>query len=134
MERRKKPTVIFSRSRCLLCTVSQSLRIFSLILFMSFSFSSLAEEASCSSSRSRIIKSRLALSRSMFKRSLLSMYIRAAVQRDRFFNRQKKKLCNQLVAISGNKTILKFIHMVETLKIFYSLKLPPLKISYRNVN
>ena len=87
---RKELTVIFSRSRCLLCTVSQSLRIFSLILFMSFSFSSLAEEASCSSSRSRIIRSRLALSRSMFKRSLLSMYMRAAVQRDRFFNRPKK--------------------------------------------
>lgn len=90
------PTVMFSRSRCLLWTVSHSLRIFSLILFMSFSFSSLAEEASCSNSRSRIIRSRLALSKSMFKRSLLRMYIRAAVQRDKFLGWERKKKKNQL--------------------------------------
>lgn len=85
------PTVMFSRSRCLLWTVSHSLRIFSLILFMSFSFSSLAEEASCSNSKSRIIRSRLALSKSMFKRSLLRMYIRAAVQRDKFLGWERKE-------------------------------------------
>lgn len=83
-------TVMFSRSRCLLWTVSQSLRIFSLILFMSFSLSNLEEE-SCSSSKSRIIKSKLALSRSMFKRSLLKIYIKAAVQSDKFFGKKKKK-------------------------------------------
>lgn len=97
------PTVMFSRSRCLLWTVSHSLRIFSLILFMSFSFSSLAEEASCSNSKSRIIRSRLALSKSMFKRSLLRMYIRAAVQRDKFlgWERKEKKKPQILVIMLG---------------------------------
>lgn len=80
------PTVMFSKSRCLLCTVSHSFLIFSLTFSTSFAVSwSWWAEWSWSSSSSLIISSRQALSRSMLRRSRLRMYMRAAVHRARFW-------------------------------------------------
>lgn len=83
---------MFSKSRCLLCTVSHSFLIFSLTFSTSFAVSwSWWAEHSWSNSRSLIISSRQALSRSMFRRSRLRMYIRAAVHRARFWNKKKTR-------------------------------------------
>lgn len=81
--------MMFSRSRCLLWTVSQSLRIFSLTRLISLAVNWSATESSCSSSSSLIISSRQERSRSIFSRSRLSMYIRDAVQRARFYQIQR---------------------------------------------
>lgn len=86
---------MFCRSRCLLCTVSQSFRIFSFILAISLALNWGVESAtapppwSWSISSSRIIRSRQDRSRSMFKRSLLRMYIRDAVHRAKFCRNKK---------------------------------------------
>lgn len=86
-----QPTVMFSKSRCLLCTVSHSFLIFSLTFSTSFAVSwSWWVEHSWSNSRSLIISSRQDLSRSMFRRSRLRMYIRAAVHRARFWKTKRK--------------------------------------------
>ncbi len=88
-EKQKSLTVMFSRSRCLLWTVSQSLRIFSLTRLISLAVNWSATESSCSSSSSLIISSRQDRSRSIFSRSRLSMYIRDAVQRAMFCQIQR---------------------------------------------
>lgn len=88
-EKQQSLTVMFSRSRCLLWTVSQSLRIFSFTRLISLAVNWSATESSCSSSSSLIISSRQDRSRSIFSRSRLSMYIRDAVQRARFYQIQK---------------------------------------------
>ncbi len=80
---------MFSRSRCLLWTVSQSLRIFSLTRLISLAVNWSSTESSCSSSSRLIISSRQDRSRSIFSRSRLSMYIRDAVQRARFCQIQR---------------------------------------------
>lgn len=91
-----KLTVIFSKSRCLLWTVSQSLRIFSFTLFISFVVNWSAMDLSSSNSSKRIIRSKLARSRSIFKRSRLRMYIREAVHKARFWGRDKDSKVEQI--------------------------------------
>lgn len=87
-----QPTVMFSKSRCLLCTVSHSFLIFSLTFSTSFAVSwSWWAEWSWSNSSSLIISSRQALSRSMLRRSRLRMYIRAAVHRARFWQNETEQ-------------------------------------------
>lgn len=90
-------TVMFCRSRCLLCTVSHSFLIFSFILAISLALKWTVESApfpppwSWSSSSRRIIRSRQDRSRSMLSRSLLRMYMREAVHRAKFCRGDRKR-------------------------------------------